>query len=96
MCRETQPTNQHIDQRARNLIIKNKALHLRNNDRVYISRKESRRGYVKTDDCIDIWIQRIVGKRLKKSRDRLVTAINNSIGVISADKKSMKTRKNGK
>ena len=70
-----------VDQRTRKLNM-NKTLQRRDDIyRLYVSRKEGRKGLASIEDCIDAAIQRLKDN-IKKCKERLITAANNSIGNI--------------
>ena len=73
-----------------------KALHLIDDiDRPYVSRKEGRKGLESIED-LRWWINAKTMTSLK-SEKRLITAANNSIGKINADRKTKqeKTQQKG-
>ena len=66
-----------MDQRTRKLMTLHKALPPRDDvDRLYVSRKEGRRGLISIEDSIDASIQRLEGY-IEKHERRLITAIRN-------------------
>ena len=71
-------------------MIIHKALYRRDGiDRLHVSRKEGKRGLTYTEDCIDVSTQG-PGDYTEKSPERLITAVNNSIGNINTNRKSTK------
>ena len=66
-----------MDQRTRKLMIMLKALHTKDDvDRLYVSRKEGRRGLASTEYSVDISIQRLEDY-IEKYEGVLITAIRN-------------------
>ena len=61
-------------------------------DRLYGSRKEGGRGLTGREDGIDLSMQGLEDN-IRKSKERLITAANSSIGNISTNRKTIKTRK---
>ena len=55
-------------------------------------RKEGGRGLTSSEDCIDSSTQGFEDN-IKKSKERLITAANNSISNINTDRITTKTRK---
>ena len=73
-----------MDQRPKNLITQHKALHSRDNIViVYVSRKESGRGFEKIKDGVDILIRELKNY-IKKSKERSFTAVSTSTANIRA------------
>ena len=67
-----------MDQRTRKLMTMHKALHPRNNvDRLYVSRKEGRRGLASIEDSVHASIQRLKDY-IEKHEQGLITAIRNN------------------
>ena len=72
-----------MDQRTRKLMKMHDALHPRDDiNRLYVSRKEGRRGLASIRDCIDTSMQGLENN-IKKSRERLITAASNSSSNIT-------------
>ena len=70
-----------------------KALHRRDDiDRLYVPRKEGRRGLASIEDCVDTSTQELEDC-IKKDKERLIAATNNSIGNIITNKKITKMKK---
>ena len=70
-----------------------KTLHPRDDmNRLYMSRKEGRRGLASIEDCVGA-SQQGLKKYTKKSKERLITAACNSNGNIKINRKSTKTIK---
>ena len=68
---------QPMDQKTRKLMMMHKALHPRDDiDRLYASRKEGKRGLASIEDSVDASIRRL-DDCIKKSKERLITAVNN-------------------
>ena len=68
-----------------------KALHSRDDtDKLYVSRKE-RRGLASIEDGVNEPIQGLEDQ-IRKNKGRLYTAVNRSIGEISRNRKTTKTR----
>ena len=68
---------QQMDQRTRKLMTMHKALHPRDNvDRLYVSRKEGRRGFASIDDSVDESIQWLKDY-IQKHEGGLITATRN-------------------
>ena len=66
-----------MDQRTRKLMTMHKALHPRDDiDRLYVSRKEGRRGLASIEDSVDASIQRLEDY-IEKHERGLITAIRN-------------------
>ena len=66
-----------IDQRTRKLMIMHKALHPRDDvDRLYVSRKEGRRGFTSIEDSVDTSMQWLKDY-IEKHEGWLITAIKN-------------------
>ena len=75
--KRTKEELQQINQRTRKPMTKHKALHPRDDvERLYVPRKEGRRGLASTEDIIDASIQRLED-HIKKRRRRPVTATRN-------------------
>ena len=60
-------------------------------DKLYASRKEGR-GLTRTDDCVDATIQGLE-EYTKESKERMITAANNSKGNITTSDKTTKSRR---
>ena len=81
-----------IDQRTRKLMTMHKALHPRDVvDRLYVSRKEGRRGLASIEDSIDASIQRLEDY-MQKDDEGLITIIRNDTD-NTMDNKMTITRK---
>ena len=81
-----------MDQRTRKLMTMHKALHLRDDvDRLYVPRKEERRGLASIEDSIDTSIQRLENY-IKKHVQGLITAIRNDTDNTIDDRRTT-TRK---
>ena len=66
-----------MDQRTRKLMTMHKALYPRDNvDRLYVSRKEGRRGLASIEDSVDASIQRLEDN-IEKHKRGLITGIRN-------------------
>ena len=66
-----------MDQRTRKLMIVHKALHLRDDVyRLYVSRKEGRRGLTRIEDNVDASIRRLEDY-IENHKEGLITAIRN-------------------
>ena len=61
-------------------------------DRRYVSRKEGGRGVTNIEDCIDVSTLELE-EYIKKSKEKLITAVNNGSGNIRTKRKTTKTRK---
>ena len=74
-----------------------KALHPRDDkDRLYVSRKEGGRGFANIEDCVETTIQQLEDYT-RKSKDRLLMAVNNSrCGIWTNRKTTRLENKNGK
>ena len=69
---------QQMDPRTRKPMMMHKALHSRNNTyRLYVSRKEGRRGLTSIQDSVDAWIQQLKDDIIPR-RGKLFTAIRNN------------------
>ena len=67
-----------MDQRTRKLKTMHKVLHPRDDvDRLYMSRKEGRRGLASNEDSVDASIKR-VEDYIEKHGERLITATRNN------------------
>ena len=78
-----------MDQRTRNFMTRHKALQVRDNfDRLYVSRKEGRRGLNSIEDSVDGWTRRLENY-IKKSKKRLITATRNNIDNASINWKTI-------
>ena len=60
-------------------------------DRRYVSRKEGGRGLVNIEDCVDASIQELKDY-VKKIKEKLIPAANDSIGNIRLDRETIKIR----
>ena len=88
----TRDEHKQMDQRTRKLITMHKALHSRDDvDRLYVSRKEGRRGLAKIEDCVEASIQ-LLKDYIQKHEGGLVTAIRNDTD-NTMDKRITITRK---
>ena len=76
---------------ARKLMVMHEALHSRDIDRLYVSRKEGRR-IASIEDCVDAAIQGFADY-IKKSKERLITAVSNNCDNIRTNRKKTKTWK---
>ena len=75
-----------MDQRTRKLMIMHKALHLRDDvDRLYVSRKEGRRGLACIEDSVDKWIHRLE-KYVENCGDGLITATRNDTEITKTNR----------
>ena len=75
-----------MDQRTRKLMIMNKAFHPSDNiDGLYVSRKAGVRGLANIDDYVDASTQSLK-EHIKMSKERLITAANNSNGNIRTNR----------
>ena len=76
-----------MDQRTRKLMKIPKALHIRDDDvdRLYVSRKEGRRGLVSIQDSVSASIQRLEDY-MKKRGGRLITVTRNNTDNISINR----------
>ena len=67
----------HMDQRTRKLMTRYKVLHPRDDvDRLYVSRKEGRRGLASIEDSVDASVQRLEDY-IQKHEGGLITATRN-------------------
>ena len=81
-----------MDQRTRKLMTMHKALHPRDDvDRLYVSRKEGRRGLASIEDSVDASIQQLEDF-IEKHEGGLITAIKNNTD-NTIDNRMTKTRK---
>ena len=81
-----------MDQRTRKLIMMHKALHPRDDiDRLYVSRKEGKRGFTCIEDSLEASIQELKDY-IKKSK-RLTTAACNSTDNVRTNRTITKTWK---
>ena len=81
-----------MDQRTRKLMTMHKALHSRDDgDRLYVSRKEGRRGLASIEDTVDASIQRLEDYVEKYERGLITTIRNDTDNTI--DERMTTTRK---
>ena len=83
-----------MDQRIRKLMIMHKALHPRDDvDRLYVSRKEGRRGLASIEDGVEASIQRLEDY-IEKYEGGLITAIRNDRQHDEQQKQKWKEKQN--
>ena len=81
-----------MDKRTRKLMTMHKTLHARVNvDRVYVSRKEGRRGLASIKDSVDTSIQRLEDY-IEKHEAELITATINDIDNTMANRMTRKQK----
>ena len=84
---------QEIDQKTRKKVEIHKALHSRDDiDRLYVSKKEGRRGPASIEDRVDLSIRELEDN-IKKSKERLIMATRNSTDDIKINRTTIVWKK---